>query len=441
MTMLTLLLISWLGTATAVETALGPENPLPRPDSLEPAVAFWSDVFSRWDQDQIVLFDEFDLSVVYEIRRLPPSNGTRDRERERESLRADWKASLAHELRDLARDDVDYDALEGRARRLHGLLGESRDPDTYRRAAENLRSQRGIRETFLAGVQRAARYDRVFKEIFREEGLPGELVHLPHVESSYRWNARSSVGALGMWQFMATTARKYIVVDDAVDERLDPYAAARAAARYLKNAHDELGAWPLAITSYNHGVDGIRNAVRETGTRDIATIIDSYRGPLFGFAGRNFYPEFLAASALAESLLASPGDLVLDEPVPFEVFPLPAFVKLETLAGALGMEERELLPLNPAIQAGARKSDLHLSKGYEFKLPVGHGLRAEARFDTIPAAERPSVRPQKTYRVQRGDSLGVIARKHRTTVSALQRINGIRNPNQVRAGMLLRLPG
>jgi membrane-bound lytic murein transglycosylase D len=413
----------------------------PRPPALEPAIQFWKDVFGRWNEDQIVFFDGRDLSRIYEIRRLPPADGTRLRERERESLRARWKQELQDDLEALGRGGVDYDALTGRPYRLFALWDESRDRGVYRAAADNIRSQRGTREQFAEGVARSTRYLDAFRKILREEGVPEELVFLPHVESSYRWNARSSVGALGMWQFMATTARKYIVVDQAVDERLDPFSAAHAAARYLKNAREELGTWPLAITSYNHGVDGIRSAVLATGTRDIAAIIARYDGPLFGFHGRNFYPEFLAAKEVAEDLVANPEGLDLDPPAAYDTFTLPAYVKVPRLLSAFALNAETLRAMNPSITPHAWSGDLHLTKGMNLKLPPGTGLRAPVAFADIPATDRPTERPERTYRVQRGDSLGIIAARHRTTVNALQRLNGIRNPNLLRVGTLLRLPG
>ena len=165
--------------------------------------------------------------------------------------------------------------------------------------------------------------------------MPEELVYLPHVESSYRWNARSNVGALGMWQFMATTARKYILVDQAVDERLDPYTAARAAARYLQNAYDELGTWPLAITSYNHGVDGMKNAVRDMDTTDIDTHHRRTTGArCSGSPGGTSIPSSWPRPTWPNPARRSRG------PGPGRAgdlhhLPLPAYVKLETAARRL----------------------------------------------------------------------------------------------------------
>ena len=442
-----LLILGGLFAPLLVSTATGPPSravaaspAFPRPASLEPAVAFWKDVFTRWDQDQVVYADAFDLSRVYEVHRLPPSDGTRARERMRDALRSAWKNALADDLLRLADPKTDYDRLQGRLRRLYLTWDEARDPELYRRAAETVRGQRGLREEFLAGVQRSAAYRRTFRRIFREEGVPEELVYLPYVESSYREDARSAVGATGMWQFMRSTARRYMLVNEAVDERLDPYRAARAAARYLKEAYAELGSWPLAITSYNHGVDGMKNAVRETGTTDIGVIVRTYRGPLFGFAGRNFYAEFLAARDASDSILARRRDIVLSPPASFDSFRLPAYVKLSVLARALSLPRDEIRRWNPALTPAARASRVHLPRNFTLRLPPGTGDEAPRRFAAIPSRDRPLTPPPKTYRVRRGDNLGLIAARFRTTVRTLQRMNHIRNPHRIRAGSVLRLP-
>ncbi len=416
------------------------QEPFPFPPSLAPAVSFWRDVFARWDAEQVVFHDARDLGRIYEIRRLPPQDGTRQRERQREELRAAWKEAIAGALLELADSTVDYAHLEGRLLRYHLLWGGSRDPEVYRRAAESLRAQQGIRERFLAGVARQARYAEAFRAIFREEGVPEELIHLPHVESSYTWNARSPVGALGMWQFMSATARRYMLVNEVVDERLDPFTSARAAARYLRAAHADLGSWPVAITSYNHGVDGMKNAVREVGASDMAAIIQRYKGPLFGFAGRNFYPEFLAAMQAADSLLRSPGELALDRPLDFTTFTLPAYVRAPVLARSFDLSTADLASMNPALSAAAVRGERYLPKGFTLKLPAPLGVRAPELFASLPETQRPQAEPQVTYRVRRGDSLGGIAARFGTTVAVLKRLNGIANPNRLRAGALLKLP-
>src|SRR5205823_14388566 len=108
-------------------------------------------------------------------------------------------------------------------------------------------------------------------------------------------NTTLFLSAAGVWQFMPRTGRLFMRVDNLVDERRDPISSTRAAARFLVRVHDMLDTWPLTITAYNHGPDGMARAVAEVGTTDIATIVRDYRGKAFGFASRNFYAEFLAA--------------------------------------------------------------------------------------------------------------------------------------------------
>jgi len=120
-----------------------------------------------------------------------------------------------------------------------------------------------------------------------------------NVESSFDAEAISPAGAIGLWQLMPETARRYLRVDEEVDERLQPAKATRAAAAYLRTAHDALGSWPLAITAYNYGLNGTRRAVDALGTRDLGTLIERHESPAFGFAVKNFYVQFLAAAHVA----------------------------------------------------------------------------------------------------------------------------------------------
>ena len=118
---------------------------------------------------------------------------------------------------------------------------------------------------------------------------------LPHVESSFNPAAYSKVGAAGLWQFMRSTGRRYMRIDNSVDERLDPFRSTEAAAQLLSYNYRLLGTWPLALTAYNHGAAGMRRAKEAMGTDDIVKIVRQHKSPSFGFASRNFYVSFLAA--------------------------------------------------------------------------------------------------------------------------------------------------
>src|SRR5262245_66511076 len=113
---------------------------------------------------------------------------------------------------------------------------------------------------------------------------------------------------------MPATGRLYLRVSGGVDERLDVRAATMAAAQILRENYEKLGTWPLAITAYNHGANGIKQAVATVGTTNFGVIVQRYRGPLFGFASQNFYAEFLAAVDLAQHYKQYFGDILFEEP-------------------------------------------------------------------------------------------------------------------------------
>ena len=144
--------------------------------------------------------------------------------------------------------------------------------------------------------------------------MPIELTRLPHIESSFENRALSKVGAAGMWRIMPATGRRYLRVGGGVDERLHIPTATRAAAQILRENYERLGNWPLAITAYNHGANGMLQAVDTMDTTDFGIIVQRYRGPLFGFASRNFYAEFLAALDLSQNYKQYFGDLLFAEP-------------------------------------------------------------------------------------------------------------------------------
>ena len=236
-------------------------DPFVIPAGLKPAVEFWKAIFLDYDSDQLVFFDPRNMSKIHQVVELKQGARTR---RVVRSVRAR-----------LTRRGI---------------------------PSHRIKVQRGISERFAAGVRRSGRYMAHMRKIFSARGLPVELTYLPLVESSFRNDARSFRGAVGMWQFMPSTGRLYMRVTRLVDERRDPMEATRAAARLLQDNYRELGTWPLAVTAYNHGRAGMRRAVRRLGTRDIVTIIRRYRARTFKFASKNFYAEFLAAVHIMRDL-------------------------------------------------------------------------------------------------------------------------------------------
>lgn len=271
----------------------------PKPVALEPAVDFWRKTYAVWPRSQVAFHDDRYLDVVYEVMVLPGDVGeglTTEQKDIISQRREYWKAQLS-----ALESKLHYGAaLNTNDKQLLAKLESSGKslPGFIKGASDRVRSQRGTRERFKKGLEISGRYDVHFRKIFREAGLPEDLAYLPHVESSFQAAAKSSAGAVGLWQFTKAAAKTFMPADDGVDRRLDPFASATAAARYLSHAYSKLGDWPAALTSYNHGIGGMKRAQNQVGN-DFVRIVEQYDGPAFGFASRNYYAQFLAAREIA----------------------------------------------------------------------------------------------------------------------------------------------
>jgi len=275
-----------------------------KPGALQPAVEFWRKTYTQWHRSEVAIHDDRYLDVIYEVMVLPGyvDESLTDFQKDMVKQRRDfWKAQLSM-LESKARYNSPLNANDQQI--LAKLANGGRPLNTVLNgASERVRSQRGTRERFKRGLEISARYDRQFRQIFRNAGLPEDLACLPHVESSFQPAARSSAGAVGMWQFTKGAAKRFMPESNRVDRRLDPFASAVGASRYLSYAYGQLGDWPAAITSYNHGIGGMKRAHNQVG-RDFARIVQNYSSPAFGFASRNYYAQFLAAREIASNPMA-----------------------------------------------------------------------------------------------------------------------------------------
>lgn len=290
-------------SAPITSTSIAYSNVFEKPAELEPAVDFWRKTYGVWHLSQVAFHDNRYLDVIYEVLELPGyvSDGLTYEQKDLiAERRAYWKARLA-----LLESKMLYHApLNADDQELIAKLEYNGRPldSTLNGAAERVRAQRGIRERFKRGLEISSRYDQQFRQIFREAGLPEELACLPHVESSFQPAARSSAGAVGMWQFTKGAAKRFMPGGRS-DLRLNPIASAHGAANYLHYAYHKLGNWPAAITSYNHGIGGMCRARDQVGD-NFVDIVQHYDGPLFGFASRNYYAQFLAALEIVNNPLA-----------------------------------------------------------------------------------------------------------------------------------------
>jgi membrane-bound lytic murein transglycosylase D len=207
--------------------------------------------------------------------------------------------------------------------------------------------------------------------VLASEGLPPQLAALPHVESSFDPAAYSKVGAAGLWQFMRSTGRRFLRINGAVDERLDPFRETEAAAQLLAYNYQLLGSWPLAITAYNHGAAGMLRARAQLGTDDIVRIIHDYHSPSFGFASRNFYVSFLAALTVSENPQRYFGALPIRSEESFDELRMPQAATAATIAATVGVDRDTLQRLNPALRPAVWRGRRVIPAGYILRLPSG----------------------------------------------------------------------
>jgi membrane-bound lytic murein transglycosylase D len=407
----------------------------PRPQSLQPAITFWTRVYTEVDSISGFVHDNRNLAVIYETLTFKPADSNRRQQRTIEEVLERYRDAL------LALAGGKRENLTPTEEQVLGQWGNDATANTLRAAVDNLRFQRGQSDRFRDGLIRAGTWDRQIRAVLSELGVPEALAALPYVESSYHPSVRSSAGAAGLWQVTRFTGRRYLRVDHVVDERLDPLESTRAAARLLQYNHSILKSWPLAITAYNHGLSGMRRAVRVTGTDDIGTIVRDYDGRLFGFASRNFYASFLAALDVSKDYRHYFGTLTRRPAENLQRIELPAYFPAEVLSDGFGVGTASLQQLNPALQPAVWDGRKHVPKGYHLRLPAGMGDRkARERLAHLAATDGQTEQiPDIFYQVERGDTLSEIARHYRTTVTELMAMNGLRDPRRVRAGASLRV--
>ena len=417
---------------------------LPLPPQLENNVQFWIKIYSLYSKTEVLIHDSERLDIVYDVVDLENVAA------EDTTFTARWRAvesikeKIGEALLELGRKEapINPETLTPFERKLYNLWSETPEPVIFRKAAGDVRGQRGLAERFKTGLARSGRYLGEIRAILKEYDLPGELCYLPHVESSFNPRAYSRMGAAGLWQFTRSTGRLFLTINYTIDERLDPYSATDAAARLLKKSYQELGAWPLAITAYNHGLAGMARAVRRVKSRDLGVIVRNYRSPTFGFASKNFYAEFIAAVEIARNPDRYFGAIEFEQPLPIKTFPLPDYVPLKKLADRFEIDLPILIQLNPALRRPVLSGRRHVPRGYHLRLLDDSRIDPETVYQRLSADEKHSTQIVDRYvRVRPGDNLSAIAARANTTVRTLMALNGLSDANLIRAGQLLELPG
>ena len=435
--------LMWASALANENIVLSDSEKFPQPEVLKPNVEFWIKVYAINPSDQVLLHDMDHLDVIYEVIDFndyfsnPDRVNNRTKWKKVDARRDKYKAillSLANKInseRTLTADEERVKAL---------LRPEMLTPKELRQAARNIRGQLGLKDRFLEGLKRSGMYREKIRQTFKEHGLPIELTYLPHVESEFNHKAYSKVGAAGLWQFTRSTGRLYMKINYDVDERFDPVKATESAAKLLKNNYRLLGSWPLAITAYNHGPNGMRRAKRRHGD-NIGEIVQNYTSRSFGFASRNFYSEFLAAKHVVENYQKYFGNINLHEPVDYITFVTDKYYALNSILEAFKLEKEIFKELNPAIRNSVLSGQRRIPKNFYLHIPDRTNLDENALWASISPAEQFNDQlATEWYKVRRGDNLSNIARRLRTSITDLVVYNNLDNAHRIYVGQILRVP-
>jgi membrane-bound lytic murein transglycosylase D len=302
--------------------------------------------------------------------------------------------------------------------------------------------RRAVVERWLV---RAGRYLPMVLDVFKQKGLPEELVFTAMIESGFDPLAASRAGAKGLWQFMAPTARRYgLRVDNWLDERLDPEKSTVAAARHFLDLYAVFGSWNLAQAAYNAGERTVVEAIKAMGTSDFWTLA---RGRWLADETKNFVPAIQAATIIAREPERYGFMVTPAPPLMYDVVSVPRSTSLKQLAAKAGLDPDALERLNPELRLKQTPPDA----SYPLKVPVGGTQPVRMALDrdsgthhsmaTSRGSSQGTVQAAKptTHVVKKQETVGGIARRYGVTSADIIRWNGLDGSGRIRPGDRLRV--
>lgn len=288
-------------------------------------------------------------------------------------------------------------------------------------------------------LSRSTRYMPLMKAILKKEGLPEDLIYIALIESGFSSTAKSSAQAVGFWQFIKGTGRRYgLKIDSYVDERRDFVRSTQASAQYFKELYEIFHGWYLAVASYNVGENRVKNVIVKYRTRDFWQLARENKLPL---ETSDYVPKFIAARLIAkEPEKYGFGDIDYQAPIEFSEVEFTTSIDIRKLAKEMNLEYDDLRDLNPSYKRGVAfekngKLVLRVPKGQEAQALAAGGAAVAGSRKAYVADEDYSY-----YKVRRGDTIAMIAKKFGTSQRNIRTMNKLSVGARLAAGHRLRVP-
>jgi membrane-bound lytic murein transglycosylase D len=291
--------------------------------------------------------------------------------------------------------------------------------------------------SFSRWLSRSSRYIPMMKDILKREGMPEDLVYVAMIESGFQMHARSWANAVGPWQFISDTGRRYALrIDQWIDERKDPVKATTAAALYLKELYGMFkGDWYLAAAGYNAGENKILRAISMYNTSNFWEIS---RGSYLKRETKEYVPKLLAAAIIAKDPARYGfADIAYLTPIEYDTVTITSRTNLDLAAKLCGTTYETIKELNPDLRHWCTPPNY---PDYQLKIPKGSKQLFEAEYAKVPEDQRFTERVlYSRYKARKRDSLKNVARRFGTSPAVLAELNGLNAKSRI-AGLSLLVP-